>query len=352
MENPRINFDFCPNCNFPFPETANYCPNCAQKRTDGRLTVREMLEEFSDAVFNIDSKIFRTLFALFIPGKLTNEYFSGRHKRYVHPLRVFLVMTIGLIAAASYKIDNPDFIGIGDEMNRRKEVHNKRVYMAEADSVIRETKLKFEHPEVKSAMDSLSEKLFHGEKIIRNDSLNLSKNFNISGEDNFMVDWEDYENLTPEEILVKYKVEGHWLKKLLVKQQIRLSQRGENSGFYLIGNSLWMFFLMMPFLALFLKLLYLKKGYYYVEHLIFSFHTHCFAFLLYIIMILYGENAPGWIIGGGFSILAFYVYFALKKVYQQNHFITLIKYGIIFFLYGLVLSFAVFLTALASFALY
>lgn len=352
MKTRPTTLHYCPNCRFPFEKRASYCANCGQKRTDGRITFREMMNEFSDAVFNFDSKIFKTIFALFVPGKLTNEYFSGKHRSYVHPLRVFLVLTVGLVATATFKLDNPDFIGIGDEMNRRKEVHNERVLLANTDSLIKETMTEFTNARAAEALDSLSRKLLKGKKIIKDDSINLSKNFNITGEDNLMVAWEDFENLSPDSIVNLYNVKGGSIKRLFTKQQIRLGQRGDNFGFYLIGNGTWMVFFMMPILGLFLKLLYLRKDYYYVEHLIFSFHTHCFAFVLYIIMILFGEHAPGPIIGGGFVILGLYLFLSLKSVYKEHTFITLIKYIFITFLYVFVLSFAVTVTALASFALF
>ncbi|MCR9289912.1 DUF3667 domain-containing protein [Saprospiraceae bacterium] len=346
------NLDNCPNCTFPFPMKAKYCSQCGQKRTDGRLTFGEMMNEFSDAIFNFDSKIFKTIFALFIPGKLTNEYFKGRHRRYIHPLRIFLVLTVGVIAAATYQLDNPDFIGIGDEMNRKRQKHNKMLYMVDTDSLIRLTAEENSHPKAIEALDSLSQKLFKGKKITKEDSIDLSKNFNIMGDNNLKIAFDDFDNLSPDSIVNLYNIQGGTTKRFLTKQQIRLSQRGENFGFYLIGNVSWMVFFMMPVFGLVLKLLYLRKNYYYVEHLIFSFHTHCFAFLLYIIMILFGHYAPGWIIGGGFVVLAIYLFNALKAVYKQSNFITMIKYIIMSVLYIFVLSFAVFVTSVASFALF
>lgn len=88
---------YCKNCEQPLHKGAAYCAHCGQKNTDGRITVRSLFTEFFDAVFNIESRTLRTLRALFIPGKLTEEYFEGRHKRYVHPLRTLLVMSILLI---------------------------------------------------------------------------------------------------------------------------------------------------------------------------------------------------------------------------------------------------------------
>ncbi len=349
---PKFDLENCPNCEFPLPEAAHYCPACGQRRTDGRITFREMMTEFADALFNLDSRLFNTIFALFIPGKLTNEYFLGKHKRYLHPLRIFLFMTIGLIAAATFGIGDPDFMGIGDEINRKRAQHDEYTLMMEVDSSIELTAKEFPSREVRTAMDSLKKDLFTGRRLKSSrDSLDLARSFNFTGFERLMIAWTDLDNLSPDSILTKYGITST-KNRLLVGQQIRLATKGQNFGFYLIGNGSWMVFFMMPFLALFLKLLYYRRGYYYVEHIIFSFHTHSFAFLLYIIMILFGGYAPGWIIGGGFVVLIIYLYIAMLKVYKQGKIKTFIKYILINTLYILVLSMAVACTALLSFALF
>lgn len=80
----------CRNCGHPLPEGANYCPQCSQKNHDGRLSFREMAVEMVSTIFNLDNKIFRSFLALLVPGKLTVDYFEGKHVRYYHPLRLFL----------------------------------------------------------------------------------------------------------------------------------------------------------------------------------------------------------------------------------------------------------------------
>ena len=48
-----------------------------------------------DSVFNIDTRIVRTLGPLFAkPGYLTTEYFAGRQVRYVTPVRLFFFLAI------------------------------------------------------------------------------------------------------------------------------------------------------------------------------------------------------------------------------------------------------------------
>jgi len=52
------------------------------------------LREQYGEVTSADGKMWRTLRGLFIPGKLTEEYFAGRRSLYLRPVRVFLVLNI------------------------------------------------------------------------------------------------------------------------------------------------------------------------------------------------------------------------------------------------------------------
>ncbi|MGZ5443311.1 MAG: DUF3667 domain-containing protein [Thermoanaerobaculia bacterium] len=55
--------------------------------------------------FHLDSKLFRTLRDLVMrPGELTAEYFAGRKKRYIAPLRLFLTLfALQFLAYSAYK---------------------------------------------------------------------------------------------------------------------------------------------------------------------------------------------------------------------------------------------------------
>ena len=168
-----------------------------------------------------------------------------------------------------------------------------------------------------------------------------------------MISNEDFVNLTPVEIADKYEING-LLKRLNFKQRVRLQQSGNNLLPFILGNSLWVALLMMPFLALILRLLYLRKDYYYVEHLIFSFHAHSFTFLLFTFICLFTNLIyfHHIIFFLGFFVLFIYLYKSLKNVYKQARWITILKllstnilYVVLFFgfaLLGMIVSIFIF----------
>lgn len=102
----ETNLQVCKNCNNTLPFEAKYCPVCSQKVKSGKVTIREFIQEFFDTVFNLDSKLFQTLGGLFIPGKLTKEFFDGKRKSFAPPIRLFLVMLLLLLTMLSYVIEN------------------------------------------------------------------------------------------------------------------------------------------------------------------------------------------------------------------------------------------------------
>jgi hypothetical protein len=83
---------YCLNCHYPTAEFDSFCSNCGQKTTNGKTTMHDLWHEFVHSWLHVDGKIFNTLFAVFIPGKLTEQFFKGRHKRFVHPIQLLFVI--------------------------------------------------------------------------------------------------------------------------------------------------------------------------------------------------------------------------------------------------------------------
>ena len=83
----------CKNCNQLLEKGDNFCPNCGQK-TINKLNVKFILGDFFQTVFNIDSKVFRSLrFLLFKPGFLTKEYVEGKRVSYLAPIRLYIALS-------------------------------------------------------------------------------------------------------------------------------------------------------------------------------------------------------------------------------------------------------------------
>jgi hypothetical protein len=85
----------CASCGDPL--TGPFCARCGEQIVDRHsLTVwhfvsDHLLHEFT----HLDSKIFRTFqYLLFRPGFLSEEYFAGRRRPYINPIRLLLTSVI------------------------------------------------------------------------------------------------------------------------------------------------------------------------------------------------------------------------------------------------------------------
>jgi len=339
----------CCNCQELIAESASFCPHCGQKCTTGRVTLKQLFQEFLESILNIDSRFFKTVSNLFVPGKLTTEYFKGKHKTYIQPVRIFFVLTVVFIASINFLLDEDD-ININNMADRaQKDVHNF-YYFQHLDTTSTNIAADFNNRQVSAAFDSLRSKMPGRDSSALNQAMNI--NMQIFGnEKDYPITEQDIVELTPDEIIEKYDVEGFW-NKMIWKQQIRMMDKGGNFVMYIINNATWMILLLLPFFALFMKLLYIRRDYYYVEHLVFSFHVHAFMFLLLTLQILLAKVLPEWTIAITFGLIVIYIVFAMRRFYHQQWWKTLFKFFIANTVYTILLSVTAAITIAISFFLF
>ena len=340
--------DFCSNCNFSLNNSAFYCPKCGQKNTDGRLTVKELFAQFFDNVFNLDSKIFRTLGSVFIPGKLTNAFLEGKRRRYYHPIRLFIVMIVISIAGLNYKGDitsptnlTKEHIEILQERKRLMDVFDEGIETIAAqsdDSIVMET------------LDSLSNNFYKNSRT-RYDSLNLNDAFKITDDFDFYVAIDDFEKYSPKEILEVYQVKGFY-KRMVVKQKIKMILDGTGFIPFVMGKVTWVVFFVLLLLTLIFKLLYRKSDYLYLQHLIFGIHLNSFFFIIATILTLVPESNLQKLLPYGIIIMAIYLFIAMKRVYKQSYLITGLKFIIVSFCYFFSFIFGIIITAIGGFLVF
>lgn len=94
----------CTNCG---AESADvFCARCGEKQpTHHDLTMKHFAHDAMHELVHLDSKLFTTLKLLVTkPGFLTLDYFAGRKKRYISPIRLFLTLfAIQFLAYTAYK---------------------------------------------------------------------------------------------------------------------------------------------------------------------------------------------------------------------------------------------------------
>jgi Protein of unknown function (DUF3667) len=96
----------CRNCGAP--AGAKYCPECGQDTAPHPPSAREFLHEFIAHYVAIEGSLWITLKKLVVPGALTLDYFAGRKRRYVHPLRLYLTASVVFFLVARVFLASPD----------------------------------------------------------------------------------------------------------------------------------------------------------------------------------------------------------------------------------------------------
>ena len=96
----------CRNCGAA--AGGKFCPACGQETALHPPSAWEFVHEFIGHYVALEGALWHTLAALVRPGRLTNEYFAGRRRRYVLPLRLYLTASILFFLVAKVLMPAPD----------------------------------------------------------------------------------------------------------------------------------------------------------------------------------------------------------------------------------------------------
>ena len=119
----------CKNCSSSLDENYNFCPTCGQSNSDNNVTFATLVKEFVDNYLGIDSKMAHSAVPFLIrPGNLTNRFQEGKVKHFIHPVRLYFVMSLFYFFTISYllsgidlrSIQDDDQINFGGDMNIEK----------------------------------------------------------------------------------------------------------------------------------------------------------------------------------------------------------------------------------------
>jgi hypothetical protein len=284
---------------------------------DVRISLRRMLREVMDDQLSLNSTLPRTLGALlFRPGRLTHDYVQGRMMRYVPPFRLYLVSSLLFFIALSIVADPRDMTINDDGQARLDSVRLGRI----ADSVL----------------------LVHA-RAEGEDTTAYAKRVRErpNGETDQIQFGPDPEQVPPllKPLARRMKATEARLNAMPRREALRMLIENveENAP---IGV-----FVMMPLFAFILKILYVRRKRFYVEHFVFALHTHAFAFLVGTAVLLVDLGAVNAMIFMWFLI---YLFLALKRVYGQSAMRTFFKYVLLGISYTFLLIFGVTATVLLT----
>ncbi len=333
-EPPR--FTHCEDCGAELH--GRYCSQCGQVAVDYHRSFRHVLADVAESFLNWDSKFTKTIgFLLISPGWLTNQFVAGRRTRYLHPLRVYLLVSIVFFLCARFvpfQVKPPD-------VAKMTATERAQVEQAMQDPGIPEAVRE-------QVLRSLAEQ--KKKEAVKGGALTTPAP-------------------TPSPPPFPEKVEIFGSKKdgasppSWLKQRVREKIGPHGSNVELVGKTLrdnisTMMLFCIPLFALVLKILYLRQGRYYIEHLVYALHIHAFFYIAILVTVFSGMAAKRWVpaLEGPLlwiMVLAIVVqvFRSIRQVYGQSWPMTTFKFFFGAVIYFFVLVIALAATAVATIAL-
>jgi len=314
MSKERRKLAKCLNCGHSLRAKQNYCPQCGQENTDKRVSLKKLINDFIGDFFEFDSKFIRSILPLILkPGFLTNKYNSGMRVRYITPIRLYIFITIIYFFFSS--------------LNLSKKTLDEDLFTYEKKSITGDTI---------QQIDTVRSKFTVGQ-------------YDMDDLEKLLED----ENFNEEVLLDSIQLEKNWFTLMMAKQSLKIAKkRGEGFWTDLVENISIMMFFLLPLFALLLKIIYIRRSKFYIEHLIFSLHLHSFTFLmLFLSLIAYIIFSKSFLL---YLLLILFVYalLAFKKVYEQRWFKTVLKMFLLFLGYSLTMLIFLIATMLVTFLLF
>ena len=329
----------CLNCGTRL--RGQYCGNCGQRSRSRLISLWELVSDAFGDLFELDSRLWQTLIPLMgRPGRLTRDYLQGRRARFMPPFRMYLVLSLLFFLVA--------FFDPREELGLLFEAQPEVAAPAESDeeSVDAEADAAAAVAEAMDEVDEVLEQLAEDGIVIGGElpedldideddfRFELGTEIESDGECNF--DASDLEDL-PGWLARRLTVER--LKRICEKTRLDDGRALVDS---LIDNIPAALIVLLPLMALVLKVLYPLSKRYYVEHLLFFVHFHAFFFLLLSLQILFARVGGMLAIPEAIVVLTLvfssfyvpiYLFVAMRRVYGQGRIITFLKYFVLLIAY-------------------
>src|SRR6266511_268329 len=343
----------CENCGAELQ--GHWCAQCGQPAIEYRRSFRYVVADLLHEFLNWDSKFFTTIALLILkPWRLTNEFLAGKRVRYVNPLRLYLLASILFFFAVNFGAKGIRFDPTKFPDEKRAEIaaaiaDKRREIEAELskDNLTPEQRQK-----VQKALDYLTKPSATTTPTPEETrsptpapgasptAESVQQTYGPVGDRPFVV-FDDAKSTTPFE---------RWIE---ARAKEKMGEHGTKMGLFistLFSNLPYMMLCCIPLFAFVLKLLYIRRRLFYIDHLIYALHIHTFFYtaIMLIVLATIGLNrfAPGAIAGWliAFLWIAFVtqIFLSIRYVYRQGWFFSIFK-----FLFGGLVYLIVLLTALA-----
>lgn len=324
----------CLNCGTPL--TGKYCGNCGQRDLPARQDLGDLLINFISSFYSFESKFFKTFqYLLFRPGKIVAEYNAGKRESFYHPARMYVFLSFVFFLLMSIFASTDDLNLDNDQNFNPKDSVKADSIIAKVDSIVAAetgTKQKSGGYKLNYDVEEQDEGIPEGETLKEYDSI---------------------QNAIPED-----KRDG-MVERFFRRKAFEIEARGKDKEKEMtkkfiddaVSNIPRMLFFLMPIFALLLKLLYVRRDYFYSEHLVFTVIYYDFIYLAGSLIILVNQvEWLSWIQYFLYAWIFIYLYKSMRNVYKQRRAKTVTKYFLLLTMFFFCVSIGIVIVFLLAFA--
>ena len=351
----------CENCGAELQ--GHWCAQCGQPAIEYRRSFRHVVADLLNEFLNWDSKFFTTIALLIVkPWRLTNEFLEGKRVSYVNPLRLYLLASILFFFAVNYGAKgihvDPSKIGAKDRAELESDLKNTDLppeAREKIEAFLRDsspsptrsplTKESSPAPAIQPPSPGITAASAQPES----ETNEQKKEYGKVNERPFVV-FDDAKSTTPFE---------RWIEG---RAKEKMGEHGTKMGLFistLLSNLPYMMLCCIPLFALVLKVLYVRRRLFYIDHLIYALHIHSFFYAGIMLIVLatigltrFASGAiAGWLIALLWIAFVTQIFLSIRYVYRQGWFFTIFKFLFGGFVYLMVLLAALAITFFATLVL-
>lgn len=320
---------FCDNCGAR--KEFKFCSECGQNSRDYNSSVIRIVRSVVGEIFEIDSRIVQTIKALFMqPGQLSVEFTRNRRASYSTPIRIYLVTSILYFFVVSLIAVSPN------PMNPRGEIIDANISLEDGESWLDMEEIWPVLENIEPELDRESYRKL--EEVLNRPDRSPSK-LAIYG------------------LLRRFKdVEISNFALVLIKSALNIAHSPDIALEQFLDNLPLCMLVLLPWLAIVLKLVYCTTGVPFSHHLVFAMHTVSYGFVVLTIWALMSLSFHKLQIDiDKYLNIAFQVYLfayglvAMKTLYRQGWWLSVTKLFGIVTLFSLMLGPAIAFVAVITF---
>jgi hypothetical protein len=321
-----------------------YCQVCGQENIEPKESFFSLVKHFVYDILHFDGKFFDTLkYILFRPGFISKQYVQGKRMRFLHPIRMYLFTSAVFFVVffstqgsklAILDVNNTDRLLTNEE--RREEIADVNEDLAKTPG--------------DTALLQLRERLLDTTKPMKASELFATASTPLVGFEGSVKTVQQYDSV--QRARPSEKRDG-WMMQRFKRKLFALnakysgrSDEGFKTWIDLFVHKLpYLLFISLPFHALLLKLLYIRrKTFYYSDHAVFTLHQYIFSFILLLIVFFFnalhewsGLKLFQYPIMAAAVAWPVYSYLSMKNFYSQGWIKTFSKFLLLNLLAFLVL---------------